>query len=38
MRTAGLPSRRAEHGQSGFGLVEILVVVVILAVAGAFLY
>jgi prepilin-type N-terminal cleavage/methylation domain-containing protein len=38
MRTAGLPTRRAERGQSGFGLVEILVVVVILAVAGAFLY
>jgi prepilin-type N-terminal cleavage/methylation domain-containing protein len=36
MRTAGLSTRRAERGQSGFGLVEILVVVVILAVAGAF--
>ena len=29
---------RAGRGQSGFGLVEILVVAVILAVAGAFLY
>jgi prepilin-type N-terminal cleavage/methylation domain-containing protein len=38
MRTAALSTRRAERGQSGFGLVEILVVVVILAVAGAFLY
>jgi prepilin-type N-terminal cleavage/methylation domain-containing protein len=38
MRAAGLPSRRAERGQLGFGLVEILVVVVIVAIAGAFLY
>jgi prepilin-type N-terminal cleavage/methylation domain-containing protein len=38
MCAAGLPSRRAERGQLGFGLVEILVVVVIVAIAGAFLY
>jgi prepilin-type N-terminal cleavage/methylation domain-containing protein len=38
MRAAGLPSRRTERSQLGFGLVEILVVVVIVAIAGAFLY
>jgi prepilin-type N-terminal cleavage/methylation domain-containing protein len=32
------PTARAARSQSGFGLVEILVVVVILAIAGAFLY
>jgi prepilin-type N-terminal cleavage/methylation domain-containing protein len=32
------PWARTRSGQFGFGLVEILVVVVILAVAGAFLY
>jgi prepilin-type N-terminal cleavage/methylation domain-containing protein len=38
MRRTGLLSRRAVRCQSGFGLVEILVVAVILAVAGAFLF
>jgi prepilin-type N-terminal cleavage/methylation domain-containing protein len=34
----GASSSRARRGQSGFGLVEILVVAVILAAIGAFLY
>jgi prepilin-type N-terminal cleavage/methylation domain-containing protein len=38
MLTASLPMRRVDRGQSGFGLVEILVAVVIVAVAGAFAY
>jgi prepilin-type N-terminal cleavage/methylation domain-containing protein len=38
VRRGGAPWSRAGHGQAGFGLVEILVVVVILAVVGAFLY
>lgn len=38
VRRGASPSSGAERGQSGFGLVEILVVAVILAVAGAFLY
>ncbi|HEY7139072.1 MAG TPA: type II secretion system protein [Methylomirabilota bacterium] len=38
MRRGSAPSSPAGRGQSGFGLVEILVVAVILAVAGAFLY
>lgn len=32
------PTSRAARSQSGFGLVEMLVVVVFLAIAGAFLY
>jgi prepilin-type N-terminal cleavage/methylation domain-containing protein len=38
MRREGVPRAAAARSQSGFGLVEILVVAVILAVAGAFLY
>jgi prepilin-type N-terminal cleavage/methylation domain-containing protein len=38
MRREGAPRAAATHPQSGFGLVEILVVAVILAVVGAFLY
>ena len=38
MHRRGALTSRAGRGQSGFGLVEILVVAVILAVAGAFLY
>jgi prepilin-type N-terminal cleavage/methylation domain-containing protein len=38
MRREGAPRAAAAHPQSGFGLVEILVVAVILAVVGAFLY
>jgi prepilin-type N-terminal cleavage/methylation domain-containing protein len=38
MRRRAAPSSPAGRGQSGFGLVEILVVAVILAVVGTFLY
>ena len=38
MQHLSAPTARAARSQSGFGLVEILVVVVILAIAGAFLY
>jgi prepilin-type N-terminal cleavage/methylation domain-containing protein len=38
MRRRGAASSAAGRGQSGFGLVEILVVAVILAVVGTFLY
>jgi prepilin-type N-terminal cleavage/methylation domain-containing protein len=38
MHRGGAPSSGTGRGQSGFGLVEILVVAVILAVVGAFLY
>ncbi len=38
MQRLSAPTSRAARSQSGFGLVEILVVVVILAIAGAFLY
>jgi type II secretory pathway pseudopilin PulG len=38
MRREGAPRAVAARGQSGVGLVEILVVAVILAVVGAFLY
>jgi prepilin-type N-terminal cleavage/methylation domain-containing protein len=38
MHRGGAPSSGTRRGQSGFGLLEILVVAVILAVVGSFLY
>lgn len=38
MQRLSAPTSRAARSQSGFGLVEILVVLVFLAIAGAFLY
>lgn len=38
MHRGGAPSSGTRRGQSGFGLLEVLVVAVILAVVGSFLY